>query len=96
MNRRQRNDHEGDDTTEHGGYDRRDGTGRAQRRGGQAGAGKFNAGQNPDQQYKKKDADAVETAEGATTEEQRQRPEREKRRRKNTRKSFSEFPSMIS
>lgn len=69
-NRRQRPDRPPqDDNKEHGGYDRRDGTGRGQRRDRKAGAGAFNEGSKPEHAYKKKDAATVEQAEGATTEE---------------------------
>lgn len=69
-NRRQRDVNTGEEGEEHGGFDRRDGTGRRGRRN-KEGAGAFGAGIAPDQRYKKKDVDTVEKEEGADIAEQK-------------------------
>jgi len=83
---RQRNEregrdrHEGDEGKEHGGMDRRDGTGRGRRGAAKGGAGKFNEGARPEGQYKKRDvagAVAEETATETREEEKVAEPEYE-------------------
>lgn len=54
-----------DDADKHGGFDRRDGTGKRER-------ARKTGGENPAKMYKKKDADTIEAAESATIEEQKE------------------------